>query len=394
MSLNLPQVLSQMQDMGRTAASRVEQLAVKLPEAVETFRRVSLMKPKHIQARIARAGNRWPGAVPTQEPLDLLVSPPTLPDQLKVIGADGSQIYPDRHAPAFYFMINIGSIIIAHGSGKPPQTNSRPWIYYQDEYLYDQNDGAITNAVVDGWRDVAEMGELARLADGCLGEPILALLDNGLLLWLALQVQGSKRRTVDRILRTYFDHLDRIHQAGAALAGFVDRPRSTNVLALLHLANLPLEVINQETLRANPYRGLTDRMLFAQLLSPGQRSSRFTHASPVNRDFQASGHEVQFFYLNSGEEGQIVRVEIPCWVAEQPELLNWVHAGILEQCRSTGGFPYALIRAHELALISYAERRNLDQMLQRTWLNHGLLPRLSQKSRTKKWIGQRRRHRL
>ena len=173
MSLNLPQVLSQMQDMGRTAASRVEQLAVKLPEAVETFRRVSLMKPKHIQARIAHAGNRWPGAVPTQEPLDLLVSPPTLPDQLKVIGADGSQIYPDRHAPAFYFMINIGSIIIAHGSGKQPQTNSRPWIYYQDEDLYDQNDGAITNAVVDGRRDVAEMGELARLADGCLGEQYL-----------------------------------------------------------------------------------------------------------------------------------------------------------------------------------------------------------------------------
>ena len=394
MSLNLAQVLSQVQDMGRTTATRVEQLAEQLPEAVEAFRRVALMKPKHLQAQIARAGNRWSGAVPTLEPLDLCASPPPLPDQLTVIGADGSQIYPDRHGPAFYFMINIGSITIANSSNKPPQTNSRPLIYYQDEYLYDQDGGTIANAVVDGWRDVAEMGELARLVGCRTGEPTLALLDNGLLLWLALQVQGPKHHTVDRILRAYFDHLDSIQQAGAALAGFVDRPRSTNVLALLHLANLPIETINQEALRTNPYRGLTDRMLFAQLLSPGQRSSRFIHASPVNRDFQASGHEVQFFYLNSGQEGQIVRVEIPSWVAEQPELLNWVHAGILDQCRSTGGFPYALIRAHELALISYTERRNLDQMLQRTWLHHGLLPRLSQKSRTKKWIGQRRRHRL
>ena len=104
MSLNLPQVLSQMQDMGRTATIRVKHLAVKLPETVETFRQVPLMKPKHLQARIARAGNRWPGAAPTQEPLDLIVSPPPLPDQLKVIGADGSQIYPDRHSPAFYLM--------------------------------------------------------------------------------------------------------------------------------------------------------------------------------------------------------------------------------------------------------------------------------------------------
>ena len=394
MSLNLPQVFSQMQDMGRTAAIRVEQLAGKLPEAVDTLHRITSMEPEHLQARIARVDNHWPGAVPTQEPLDLIVSPPPLPDQLTVIGVDGSQIYPDRHSPTFYFMINIGSIIIAHASGEPPQTYSRPWIYYQDEYLYDQNEGAVTNAIVDGWRDVAEMGELARLADGCRGKPALALLDNGLLLWLALQVHVSKRLTVDRILRAYLDHLDSIQQAGAALAGFVDRPRSTNVLALLHLANLPIEAINQENLRANPYRGLTDRMLFAQLLSPGQRSSRFIHVSPANRDFQASGHEMQFFYLNSGGEGQIVRVEIPSWVAEQPELLNRVHAGILEQCRSTGGFPYALIRAHELALISQTEHRNLDQMLQRIWIHHGLLPRLSQKSRTKKWIGQRRRHRL
>jgi len=94
MSLNLPQVLSQVQDMGRTTAIRVNKLSVKLPEAVETFHRVALMKPEHLQALITRAGNRWPGAVPTQEPLDLIVSPPPLPDQLKVIGADGSQIYP------------------------------------------------------------------------------------------------------------------------------------------------------------------------------------------------------------------------------------------------------------------------------------------------------------
>lgn len=66
MSLNLLQVLSQMQDMGRTAVIRFEQLAIKLHEALEAFHRIALMKTKNLQARIVRAGNRWPGAAPTQ----------------------------------------------------------------------------------------------------------------------------------------------------------------------------------------------------------------------------------------------------------------------------------------------------------------------------------------
>jgi len=69
-----------MQDLGRAAAHRVEQLAIKLPQAVETFRQVALMNPEQLQAGIARAGNRWPGAIPTEEPLDFIASPPTLPD--------------------------------------------------------------------------------------------------------------------------------------------------------------------------------------------------------------------------------------------------------------------------------------------------------------------------
>ncbi len=41
--------------------------------------------------------------------------------------------------------------------------------------------------------------------------------------------------------------------------GYVDRPRSANVLRLLHLAELPVDAISKERLRQdNPYDGLSD----------------------------------------------------------------------------------------------------------------------------------------
>ena len=166
------------------------------------------------------------------------------------------------------------------------------------------------------------------------------------------------------------------------------------MLALIHLAGLPDDQITQETLRLTPFRGLTDRAIFTKLLPPGHRSALFISASPLNRDFRTAGHEIHFFYLNTDADSTIVRVEIPTWVAQDPELLNRVHAGILKDCQTTGGFPYTLVRAHELAVIPAQERAAFEDMLQRTLLGHGLRPTQSQKALTKQLTGQRKQHRL
>jgi hypothetical protein len=99
---------------------------------------------------------------------------------------------------------------------------------------------------------------------------------------------------------------------------------------------------------------------------------------------------MQFFYLNCGPEQQIVRVEIPAWVGENPTYLERVHAGLVEQTRLTG-IPYVLIRAHELAVVGMAERQALDQMMNQILLEHGLDARISQKAQSKRWTGRRRR---
>lgn len=394
MSLDLPQLLPQIDAMGESAAARAARLAKLLPQAVEALDTAAGLPAEALEARLARAGDRWPGAKPTDEPLDAILPPPPHPERLNIAGADGSQIYPDRHAPLLYYLINIGTILIEQGTGSRPKTSTRPSLRYEDADLYSESDALINVPLVNGERDVAEMAALADLAESSHPAPTLALLDNGLLLWLALQVQGQQREPADRLLADYLRQIDRIQAAGAAVAGFMDRPRNASVLALLHLALLPTEHVDEANLRQNRFRGLTDRALFAQQLPPGHRSARFVHASPVNRDFRAAGHEVQFFYLNTGEDWHIARIEIPAWVGESPRLLEWVHAGILGQCKATGGFPYPLVRAHELALVSHSERQTLETMLGRAAMGRGLEARSSQKARTKRWTGARRRHRL
>ncbi len=395
MALELNKLLEEVDALGSAAAQRAAELADLLPKVSALLADLGVAD-ELLRQKIERAGERWPGASPTDEPINGRFPLPPHPPELNVLGADGSQIYPDRHGSALYYLINIGSIAYPHGRAEAPLTRAEPRVFYEEDELYgDEGEGQIPGALIDGRRDAAELGELARLARERQGQPTLALVDNGLLLWLALQLPDKHKRQVDAVLREYLRHLDALRQAGAAVAGFVSRPRNANILALLHLHEIPLEQIGDETLRANPYRGLTDRVLFEPWLQPGERSALFVNNSPVNRrDFEK--HLIHFCYVNVGraDAPEIARVEVPNWVAANPPLLDLAHAAIVEQCRAPDGFPYVLVRAHELAVVTREERDAFDQMVQTSLVRHGLFARISQKAQTKQWTAGRRRHRL
>jgi hypothetical protein len=394
MSLDLPQVLSQVSELGATAAERRRQASLLLPQAQQALQETAAISTEALQQRLKAAGERWRGAQPTDEALDQTFPPPPPPDgEYHVIGADGSQLYPDRHAAAYFFMVNIGSLAISYGSGRTPTACSRPRLYFSDDELTDDFDNPVDPATVNALRDIAEMHELARRADAFAGQPTLALLDNGLLLWLAVEEGQRTKKPVQHLLTDYQRQMQALQESGSALAGVIDQPRSGNVLALLHLASLEPSQIDDQRLRANPYRQISDAALFSRLLPAGHRSPRFVIASPLNRDFGQAGLQVQFFYLNAGHNGQLLRVEIPQWVAANPAAMDLVHAALLEECRETG-IPYVLVRAHELAVVAQADRRSLEALVGASLIQHGISPHISQKARTKRWTSQRRRHHL
>lgn len=394
MGLNLPEILGQLEKMGAALAEQQASLRRLLPAAQKALEHAARLDAEELNAQVMRAGNRYRGARPTDEPLLARMDPPGLEAGVVVAGADGSQIYPDRHAPAPYFALQVGGLAMQTGSGLAPQVCRHTRLYYEQDDLYDPQGYPIGNAMVNGRRDVEEMKALADWADAHTGRPFVALLDNGLLLWFALQVREQNQKDVDRLLQAYLGELDRLRGSGGSVAGFIDRPRSADVLALAHLATLPPEAVSDDALRASPYRGLTDRALFDGWLAPGQRSACFIDSSPLNDDFHTRSHEVRFFYLKTDARGTLARVEIPAWVAQDQARLGRVHAAILDQCRSTGGFPYVLVRAHELAVITSQDREQLEGWIQRRLLAVQLGARASQKAITKRWTRSRRQHRL
>lgn len=368
--------------MLETARARLATFASDLEQVRE---RVQLTRDRNLH---------WRGAFPVgEEPLDSRHPLPALPSQVNIIANDGSQVPIDPHGAALYYAINIGYIVYPYGRDEPPTVQTAPSLHFREDELFE---GArlISNAQVNARRTVREMENLANLAEvyGQMGPP-LALLSDGPLLWMP---PGDTPHQRQRMLKPYLDQLERVKQAGVAIGGYVDRPRSSGVLRLLHL--LSVERVTTETVAQHDLVGLTDAHLFATLLGPGERSALFARQSPTNRDYAEAGHEVWFCYINVGtraEQPLIARLEMPAWVAGRRDRRDLLHAVIWQQCQVVGGYPYVLARAHELALISTDERRDLDEMVVGALRRQGLDVRPSEKARQKGLTGgAKRRHRL
>lgn len=392
MALELNKLTKDVNALGESVAQRLADLAERLPPARAALNRMGPADEALMRKVQTALSLRWAGAIPTAEPPSVTFPLPLAPERYNVIAADGSQIYPDRHGVALYFLVNVGSIVFRAGLAQAPSIASRPEVYYTDEDLFDET-GAQTNKIkIDSLRDRRELGELARLAAvEAAHAPTAALLDNGLMLYFSLQ--SDDRALIQRVMSEYLDELDRLRATGAAVAGVVDRPRAASVVRLLHLDSLPPDEVREEALRRlGPFEYLTDALLFDDCLPPGHRSALFGNASPNNQIYYTPrGHAIGFFYLNAGRPGKpaLLRVEVPKWVADDPERLDLVHAAIVEQSRVSDGFPYVLMRAHELAVVTVSERSAFEEMVMGAMFRKGLTPSISQKAQGKRWTGRK-----
>ena len=389
MTLELSKVADQIDEMGRVLAERAARDRKALPAARELLRHFAHEQEALCLVADSDAGRRLRCASPGDEPLDAALPAPPMPPQLSLASADGSQIYPDRHGLAFYYVINIGTILFRHGSGQAPQVTTRPRLCYAEPEIY-PGGRPVTGDLISAERTLAEMQALTELvlAEPVEGPPRLGLGDGPLLLWLPRADLPQGRQ--ERILADYLACLDRLRRDGAPVAGFVSRPQSAEVVALLYLAHLPPEERGAvDSLADTAYRGLTDRALFGYL-EPGQRSALFMRGTAANLDFRTRGHAIFFFYLNTAAD--LARVEVPEWVARHPQALDLVHAAVYEQSCFNNGYPYVLTRADEQAVIQGVEREALEGMIVRAMARHGLpLPELSQKAQQKRVARWRRR---
>ncbi len=389
--LELHKLIDSVDAMSQEMAHRqahYENLAKSARDKLETIPVDGILLEK---IKKAKEDLTWRGAEPLEDSLDKRTRPEITLCEYSLVGVDGSQIYPDTHGPALYYLINTGSIVLREGSGEAPLVNTEPQLVFEESTLYDQRHNLIDSEMVNTQREMVEMQKLAELATlerehhgGDRDQLVLAMKDGQLMLWQSQQTtEGAKH------LNTFIGYLDEMRRASAIPVGFVGRPRSPYVVRLLWVAELDLEQITKERVDESPYRALTDRMLFSALLEPNQRSAIFLNTTAVNRDIlQSRDQRVCFFYMNvarlSGKEAaQIVRIDIPEWVIEQPGLTDRLQVAIYNDCAATL-FPYVLVRADELAVVAQQEKRDFEQMVSAAVLRiTGTLPESSAKAAQK-----------
>ena len=384
MTLELNKVTSQVAQLGEQAAQRKRELEALAPQVREILRQHRDDAQLIELARRATDTRHWRGAIPIGEPLDAALDPPAHPARLSIVAGDGSQIYPDVHGLALYYLINIGTIVFRHGSGQAPIVNTYPTVSSEVESVEDE---IISGPVVNARRDV---GELTRVADLALTESAttstVALLDGTLALWV--QTAAIPQDEQDRVQRDYVQQLDRLREGRLPIGAFLSRPRSTNITQLAYLAQFDdpdraLSVVVND--RGTPFKGLRDTTVLALLLQPGQRSALFEVAPAWNTIYRDRGHSIHFFYVNVGTTVQpkIARVEVPMWVAQDRSAVEMLHAAIVEQSKVSPGYPYVLARAHEIAVVTNAERAEFERMIATQLTRLGLDAQPSEKAQQK-----------
>jgi hypothetical protein len=366
MALNFQQVFNKIRAIGAGARARQESLDISRGKARRLLADWA-DKTAELRDKVERARQVDPNlrcAFPLEERLDAFTPEPAPSadegrKSVTLLAADGSQILPDRHAAVQYSLVNVGAIALEPGSGRAPETFTDTSLFFADE-LYTET-GMLTGEAIEQRRDIAERRKLLELAPA-YPAPVLALTDGPVELWGAKNgAEGDYRRN----LEIHKSILSQLQSKNVTVAGYVDKPGADLVVRTLEIATLTDEQM-KDLRRQHPLRGVTDRWLFG-FLPAGSRSAVFGLQSS-SRLHYTGDLALHFFYLNVGDAGHpsLVRVEIPGWVKDDEEKLGLLHAALLQQCRIMGAkpYPYILHRAHEIAVVKFEEKEQVEVMLE------------------------------
>ncbi len=331
------------------------------------------------------------------EPFDTQRDVPPVPTDYALVAADGSQLDVERHGMAVCYLINIGHVFLRYGSDARAVLQSHPALGFRDDELY-ISDGMrripIEGQLLNAKRDAHEGMALVTLCDTHLqGDvPAIALQDGTLMRWNLANADAVVQQT---LLDPYLAALDDMHARGIPVASYISRPRSPEMMGMVRLMLCP--DVNVATRRGaicdncsdvqagrqpscTPCDDLADADIYAERLRDGQRGAVYVSMARANRELYRE-HQIHFFYLRVGDE--IARVEVPKWVASDATLLDRVHAIVYDQAMRGQGYPVALARAHEQAVVKASDRRvfldMVEQMLQKSEL-----PALNSRKRASK----------
>ncbi len=309
-----------------------------------------------------------------------------------IVAVDGSQVYPDRYfSNQDYCLINTGGISVSYRESRSTVSLfSQPSVYSLRDILARYSCGsAASEDLVDLIREEFEFKEaFARAQDflkkGGSERPFLALLDGSFIFW---HLEGKPLEVRDLFLSTYMLYLKRFHEARIPVAGYISLPRNRelcNVLRILVCENYRDSghfCALDAPCACKFLQPVTDVDVISLFLRPGSRTGIFTSKSSIV-DHYFTPLKPCFFFLHVGDE--IGRVELPLWMAESEEAVDFVACVVMDQAKKGFGYPLVLAESHEQAVVKHADKLFFYDVLQKLSPLHsqGFLAQKSMRKRS------------
>jgi len=340
-------------------------------------------------ARIEQIRKDHPTMVSWQGSLGRLLAMTPAQAPYAVCAVDGSQIYPERHMIGIScFLINTAGCLLRYGKQSSAQLFSVPRVYTPDAFVGQQQ--AFSAELVDLVREEHEFALLAAKAiehhQQHAQDPFVALFDGNLLFW---HLESAAAGTRDLFLKRYCDSLTLLYQQHIPVAGYLSFSHFRDVVELVRCGMQAPGVLDclthdQQGLLRTMVESCTDNELLAYVLEPQQRTIVFYCQNSIVEKYPSYLRPC-FVYLHSGQE--IVRIEMPLWVAEDESLVNQICALCIDQCSKGHGYPVALAEAHAHAVVKSADREFFFHYIFKLAMNRKQHVFPSQKSLKKRIMG-------
>lgn len=377
MGLDLSALGKQVRQMSQAAAASAADTAARAATVRAHYSAAAGAEAHWARAAELSREAAWLLARPVER-LDTARDLPPRPPAYTLVATDGSQIELDRHGDVPCYVINIGRVFLRYGHAPMARLSSRPTLCFEEADLY-LSDGArrvpIEGAYLSARRDVDEGLALADLADEFLTDdlPALALQDGTLVRWA---LAGAERFVQDYFLERYLGYLEQMRSRGLPVASYISRPRSPEVVGTIRLMLCPdvdvpagrgAKCSECSDVRAGrepsclPCQGLVDADVIGAGLAEGQRGPLFLSMSRINLE-RYGEHQIHFFHMRVGRE--LCRIELPAWAAADPAMVDRIHTLVYDQVVRGDGYPVALARAHEQAIVRGADRRAFQRLLE------------------------------
>lgn len=306
----------------------------------------------------------WQESISTVYPID------NIPASYQVLAVDGSQIYPDKHMGTMCYLINIG---LAYVHYQQPQSlvrfDTQPFIFTESQF---DNSTDYVNALRQYFELSFSLEKSMIMKD--IQSPHILLFDGALIFW---HLQSKEEEFKQFFLKQYVEMLQQFFNENIILAGYISFPKSKDLVMILEgyqkYKNISFDIKNVQ-----------DTIIASFLLEPMQRTIVFENNAPIALEYPQH-LKPYFFYIHTGYE--IARVEIPGWIAQDQQVVNFIAYVLQDQIKKGRGYPICLAEAHEQAVVKGIDRDFFYHMIKKMGIDQQKRIIISPKNQKKKYIG-------